>query len=358
MAGYHSPQAAVAVRLNTNEAPEPPSPSWVAAVQRAVSEIAFNRYPDREAGELRRRIAGLHGVAPEQVHCANGSNEVIQALLLAYGGAGRAVAVFEPTYALHSHIARITGTAVVEGQRDDAYLISRGALSGTLAMAAAAFGPSNPAVTFLCSPNNPTGRLEPRATLEAALAQAPGLVVVDEAYGQFAPWSATELLAAQENLVVVRTFSKTWSLAGLRLGYALGHPEVIDAMWRVSLPYHLDTLKQAAGIAALAHDGEMRERVSRLVAERERLARALGALGADVVPSDANFILFAPPVGDARAVWQGLLDRSVLVRDVSSWPRLSGMLRVTVGTPAENDAFLAALESVLAGEAIAVGGDG
>jgi histidinol-phosphate aminotransferase len=350
MSGYHSPQLSVSVRLNTNEAPEPPPQSWRDQVRAAAAEIAFNRYPDREASELRRRIGALHGVGSEQVHCANGSNEVLQSLLLAYGGHGRCVGVFEPTYALHSHIARLTGTGVVEGERDAGFLVPDAAVDALLEQARDSYGAGNPVITFLSSPNNPTGRLEPRRSVERVLALAPGLVVVDEAYGQFAPWSAVELLAANPHLVVVRTFSKTWSLAGLRLGYAIGDPEVIEAMWRVTLPYHLDSLKQAAGRAALDHDDDMRDRVARLVSERGRLVRGLEALGADVVPSDANFVLFRPPAADAKAVWQGLVERSVLVRDVSSWPRLTGRLRVTVGTPEEDDAFLAALAEVLATE--------
>ncbi len=348
MADYHSPQVAVSVRLNTNEAPEPPPEAWRDELSGALRSVAFHRYPDREAVALRRRIGELHGVRVEQVHCANGSNEVLQALLLAYGGHGRCVAVFEPTYALHSHIARITGTAVVEGERDGEFLVAARVVDATFGEAVRRFGAGSPAITFVCSPNNPTGRLEPRATLERILALAPGLVVVDEAYGQFAPWSATELLGEHPHLVVVRTFSKTWSLAGLRLGYAVGHPEVIAALWRVTLPYHLDSLKQAAGEAALRHADEMHRRVGRLVAERERLAGALAALGAGIVPSDANFLLFRPPAADARAVWTALVERSVLVRDVSGWPRLAGWLRVTVGTPEEDDAFLAALADVLA----------
>lgn len=360
VAGYHSPQLHVDVRLNANEAPEPPPAAWLEAVREALGATEFNRYPDRAASALREAIGALHGVAADHVYAANGSNEVLQALLLAYGGAGRAAAVFEPTYALHSHIARVTGTAVVTGERDDQLLIGDDELERVLGL--------GPAVTFLCSPNNPTGRLEPRTTVERALELAPGLLVVDEAYGQFAPWSAVELLDANPHLVVVRTFSKTWSLAGLRLGYALADPEVVEALLHVTLPYHLDAVKQAAGCAALAFDGEMVARVGRLTRERDRLSAALSGLGLEVVPSDANFILFrvgpgaataergatgeqgGGPAGtvNALALWRALVERSVLVRDVSGWPRLAEYLRVTVGTPAENDLFLAAVREALA----------
>jgi histidinol-phosphate aminotransferase len=347
MAGYHSPQLEVDVRLNTNEAPEQPPAEFVAALERAVSSVDLNRYPDREALTLRQALADFHGVEVEQVYCANGSNEVLQSLLLAYGGPGRAIGVFEPTYALHSHIARVTGTSVIEGVRDEQFLVSDEQLAWLLEQGAA-FGEGNPAVTFLCSPNNPTGRIEPMALIEKVLDAAPGLVVVDEAYGQFSRQSAIELTEEYPSLVVVRTFSKTWSLAALRLGYAIASPQVIDAMFHVTLPYHLDALKQLAGTIALSFDKEMRARVERLVAERERLLRAFAELPLEVVPSDANFILFKILTKDAKTVWSDLVSNSVLVRDVSSWPRLAGYLRVTVGTPEENDAFLAALRGALA----------
>jgi histidinol-phosphate aminotransferase len=180
--------------------------------------------------------------------------------------------------------------------------------------------------------------------VDAALAAAPGLVVVDEAYAQFAPWSALDMVADDRPLVVTRTVSKTWSMAGFRLGYLVGPAEVVAAAEKAMLPYHLDTAKQTAGRLALAYTGEMEARVGALVAERERLAAALAGLPVDTWPSAANFILFRPRV---EGVWKGLLDRSVLVRDCSSWPRLDGCLRVTVGTPSENDAFLSALTEVL-----------
>ena len=206
---------------------------------------------------------------------------------------------------------------------------------------------AEPAITFLCSPNNPTGMLEDEATVHTVLDLAPGLVVVDEAYGQFAPWSALELVADDRPLVVTRTYSKTWSMAAARLGYLLGPAHVVAELDKVVLPYHLDALKQVAGLAALDHVGAMEERVSRLVEERGRLVARLSELPVTVWPSAANFVLFRPDHRDGAAVWQALLDRSVLVRDCSSWPRLDGCLRVTIGTPTEDDAFLAALEEAL-----------
>jgi histidinol-phosphate aminotransferase len=338
--GYHSAQVDVEVRLNTNESPFPPPPEWVAALQEAAGRIPYHRYPDRRALGLRRALADLHRVRVDQVFCANGSNEVLQCLLLAYGGPGRTVATFEPTYALHAHIAHLTGTGVIEAERDAELNLDPGVVSDVLAA-------HDPVITFLCSPNNPTGMAEDPATVRRVLAQAPGLVVVDEAYGQFADWSAIEMVDDEIPLVVTRTFSKTWSLAGLRLGYLIGPAPVVAMMERVALPYHLDALKQEAGRLALRYDDQMRRRVAVLVSERRRLQTGLAALPVTTWPSQANFILFRPDGHPGSEVWQGLVDRSVLVRDTSSWPGLGGCLRVTVGSPEENDRFLAALAEVL-----------
>jgi len=347
LGGYFSPQIDVDVRLNTNEAPEPPPAGFVEALRAEVDKVALNRYPDREATALRGAIAELHGVRTEEVYAANGSNEVLQSLLLAFGGPGRSAVVFEPTYALHSHISAITGTSVLTGHRDEGYLVQPAEIARMVAVAAES--PEDHSVVFLCSPNNPTGRVESEESIAAALELAPGLVVVDEAYGQFAPRSAIELRAENPHLVVVRTFSKTWSLAALRLGYAIADPEVVAAMFAVTLPYHLDALKQAAGRVALRFAPEMEDRTRRLVAERERLLEGLRALAVEVCPSDANFVLFRPETIDSTTVWERLVDRSVLVRDVSSYERLKGFLRVTVGTPGEDDEFLEALAASLAG---------
>ncbi len=347
MAGYYSPQIEVDVRLNTNEAPEPPPPDFLSRLQERLTEIDFNRYPEREANQLRQAIAKHHGVALNQVYCANGSNEILQSILLAYGGDGRFAAVFEPTYALHSHIAQVTGTSVVSGVRNSDFLIELTEFDRVVHECEVQSG-SRPAVTFLCSPNNPTGRLEPFETITGVLERSSGLVIVDEAYGQFAPRSAIDLLAAHRNLLVVRTFSKTWSLAALRLGYVIADSEIIDALWRVTLPYHLDAIKQVAGELALEFESEMNDRVERIVAERVRLVGELKKLPLRVIPSDANFILFQLNGGDAKGAWQSLVDRSVLVRDISSLPRLAGFLRVTIGTSEENDLFLQALRDVLA----------
>jgi len=346
--GYHSPQVVVETRLNTNEAPEGPPAAFLHELEEAVRGLHANRYPDRQALRLRSALAEQHGVVSEQVFCANGSNEVLQCLLLAYGGRQRAALLFEPTYALHSHIARITGTRVVAGGRDDRWQVDLAGAETLLAAIEADLGPDEPSITMLCSPNNPTGGVEPPEIVAGLAEIVPGLLVVDEAYGQFAPNSALDLMPSYPHVVVVRTFSKTWAMAALRLGYLIAHPDVVRSCQQVALPYHLDALKQAAGELALRHEPDMLDRVGRLVAERSRVASALDSLAIEVWPSDANFILFRLPGLESAAVWQRLVEHSVLVRDVSGWPGLEGCLRVTIGTPAENDHFLGSLASVLA----------
>ncbi len=339
--GYHSPQVDAEVRLNTNESPFPPPEQWSKDLLHALGEVEFHRYPDRPATELRSAIAALHGVTTEEVFCANGSNEVLQCLLLAYGGPGRTAAVFEPTYALHSHISRLTGTAIVEGGRTDDFRID-------LVEARTLIKNEQPDITFLCSPNNPTGRAEPRETVAAILSAAPGLVIVDEAYGQFSSWTALDLRRPSlPGLVVTRTFSKTWAMAGARLGYAIADPEVVLACEAVVLPYHLSAQTQLAGLLALEYTDEMQARVALIAEERGRVAAALGELPVESWPSDANFILFRPMHHNADKVWSGLLERSVLVRNCASWDGLLGCLRVTIGRPDENDRFLSALEECL-----------
>src|SRR4051794_37211111 len=333
MEGYHSPQVEVKVRLNTNEAPEPPPAAFTERLVEELQRIEWHRYPDRAATELRRAIAEFHGVDPSRVFAANGSNEVLQTLCLTYGGAGRTAAGFEPTYALHSHIARITRTAVATGERAPDFTLH-------LAEGDRGLGEAQPEITFLCSPNNPTGLVETEDTVRAVLGRAPGLVVVDEAYGQFAPWSALTLVDDDLPLVVTRTYSKTWSMAAARLGYLIGPEWLVEELEKVVLPYHLDTAKQVAGRLALEYVEDMKARVATLVEERGRLVNALGDLDVDVWRSGANFVLVRPRRVDGHAVWEALLERSVLVRDCSSWPGLEGCLRITIGTADEDDAFL------------------
>lgn len=340
MSGYHSPQVDVPVRLNTNESPFPPPDGWVNSLTQVVASIEWNRYPDRSAQRVREVIAKRHGVDPSMVFVANGSNEVLQTILLTYGGHGRTVATFEPTYQMYAQIARVTGAEVVVGERRadmtlDAFEIER------------VMQKTSPAVTFLCNPNNPTGLVEPRENLDVLLQHATGIVVVDEAYAEFAEWSAVDMVSENRNLAVTRTFSKTLSMAALRVGYVVAPSWMVEQLSIAVLPYHLDSFKQAATIAALSFTKEMEERVALIKSERVRIEQQLNVLGVQVWPSGANFVLFRPTSVPAAAVWKSILDDGVLVRDCSSWARLDGCLRVTVGTPDENSAFLAAMKKAL-----------
>ncbi|MCU1393675.1 MAG: hisC [Ilumatobacteraceae bacterium] len=338
--GYHSPQVSVSVRLNTNESPVAPPAAWRDAFAAELSRLEWNRYPDRQATALREAIAALHGLDATQVFVANGSNEVLQTLVLTFAGPGRSVATFEPTYQMHAQIARVTGATVVEGERRDDFTLDLDEVRRICEHEA-------PVITFLCSPNNPTGLVEPPSNVHAVMEMAPGLVVVDEAYGQFADWSAIDLIDEETPLVVTRTFSKTWSMAGARLGYLLGPSWLVAELDKVTLPYHLDAAKQIAGRLALQYVDDMEAFVGQIVAERERIQQRFAELPVDFWPSGANFVLFRPRAMAGKAVWQGLLDRDVLVRDCSGWPRLGDCLRVTVGTTEENDVFLTALTEVL-----------
>jgi histidinol-phosphate aminotransferase len=338
--GYHSPQLDVPVRLNTNESPYAPPKEFVDAWVDALRDTPLNRYPDRDARDLRSALGDQLHQPVERLFCANGSNEVLQTVLLTFGGAGRTAAVFEPTYALHSHIARITGTAVVIGERTADFTVDASAARELLAE-------HRPALVFLCSPNNPTGTVEREATVEALLEAIDGLVVVDEAYGEFADRSAIRLVADDRPLIVARTYSKVWSMAALRLGFCVAPPWVVEELEKVVLPYHLAVPTQLAGVLALRYGSEMDERVALLVRERERLEAELHEIdGVTVYPSGANFVLLRVHDG-GHALWQRLVERGVLVRDFSSWPRLAECLRVTVGTPEENDTFLAALREAV-----------
>jgi histidinol-phosphate aminotransferase len=352
--GYHSPQVDVAVRLNTNESPYPPPPEFFEAWTAEVSRSSAHRYPDRAARNLRDALGRFLGQPAERVFCANGSNEVLQTILLGYGGPGRTALVFEPSYVLHAHIARITGTGLVTGERGPDFRLDQDAAVRLLEEA-------EPDVVFLTTPNNPTGMVEPRETVEALLSviaarARPGLLVVDEAYAEFSPWSAIDMVADGVPLVVARTYSKVWSMAAFRLGFGIAPAEVVADLEKVVLPYHLSVPTQLAGTVALRFTGEMGARVTSIKTERDRVTAALAALdGVQVFPSGANFILLrvgghprTPGAPDGQATWEGLLAAGVLVRNFARWPRLDDCLRVTIGRPEENDVFLAALKEVLA----------
>ena len=339
---YGAPQIDVPVRLNTNENPYPPSSRLQRAVADAVAEAAatLNRYPDRDAVELRKDLADYlgHGLTGRHVWAANGSNEVIQQLLQAFGGPGRRALGFEPSYSMHPLIARVTCTGWVAADRDEDFGLDP-------ERAARVIKQRQPSLVFLTSPNNPTGTAVPMTVIEAVCDAAPGLVVVDEAYAEFAREgtpSALTLLPRYRGLVVTRTMSKAFAMAGARIGYLAAAPELVDKLLLVRLPYHLSAVTQAVARTALALAAEPLATVTILRAERDRLVAWLRRRGLTVADSDANFVLFGE-FDERREVWQGLLDRGVLVREVGP-PR---WLRVTVGTPEEMAAFRTALDEVL-----------
>lgn len=338
---YGAPQLDVPVRLNTNENSYPLPDAVVAAIGKALqAELRdLNRYPDRDAVALRADLAEYlgHGLTVANVWAANGSNEIQQQLLQAFGGPGRTALGFTPAYSMHPLLALGTATRWVDGRRDAGFGLAA-------AEAVAQVRDHQPHVVFLCSPNNPTGTALDPAVVTAVLDAAPGLVVVDEAYAEFArpgTPSALSVLPGHPRLVVTRTMSKAFGFAGGRLGYLAADPAVVEAVQLVRLPYHLSTLTQAAARAALAHRDGLLATVEEIKEQRDRIVAALRAGGRRVADSDANFVLFEVR-GDQRVAWRALLERGVLIRDVG----LPGWLRVTAGTPDETDAFLTALESV------------
>lgn len=345
---YGAPQLAVPVRLNTNENPHPPSKALVDDVVRSVAEAAadLHRYPDRDAVALRTDLAeyltAQTGVrlGVENLWAANGSNEILQQLLQAFGGPGRTAIGFVPSYSMHPIIADGTRTEWLQAARADDFGLDVDA-------AVAAITERRPEVVFVASPNNPSGQSVSLPDLRRLLDVVPGILIVDEAYGEFSSEpSAVELVGEYPaKLIVSRTMSKAFAFAGGRLGYLMATPAVIEAMLLVRLPYHLSSLTQAAARAALRHADDTLGSVAALIAERERVGAALTRLGFRVIPSDANFVLFGE-FADAPATWQRYLDAGVLIRDVG----IPGYLRVTTGLAKENDAFLRASAQIAATE--------
>lgn len=346
---YGAPQLDVPVRLNTNENPHPPSRALVDDAAEAVRQAAgeLHRYPDRDAVALRTDLAayltsrtGVQ-VGVDNVWAANGSNEILQQLLQAFGGPGRSAIGFVPSYSMHPIISDGTQTRWIEAIRSEDFSLD-------VPAAVAAIRRENPDVVFVTSPNNPTGQSIPQADLRQLLdAMTGGVLIVDEAYGEFSEQpSAIGLLDAYPaRLIVSRTMSKAFAFAGGRLGYLVAAPAVIEAVLLVRLPYHLSSLTQASARAALRHADETLGSVAALVAERERVSAALAGMGFRVIPSDANFVLFGR-FPDAAAAWRRYLDGGVLIRDVG----IPGHLRVTIGLPDENDAFLAVSRTLAATE--------
>lgn len=339
---YGAPQLDVPVALNVNENPYPPSEVVVAEVAEAVAGASrtLNRYPDREFTELRVALAEYlgHGVTPDQVWAANGSNEVMLQILQAFGGPGRTALSFAPTYSMYPEYARDAMTGWVVGHRQEDFSLD-------VHHAVAMIRDHLPSVILLPSPNNPTGTALPLETVREICDIAPGVVVIDEAYGEFRRTgtpSALELLPTTPNLVVSRTMSKAFALAGARLGYLAASPEICDALRVVRLPYHLSAVTQAVARVALRHADELLARVDDLRQERDDIVAWLREQDLEVAESDANFCLFGR-FEDRHAVWQGLLDRGVLIRETGP----DGWLRVSVGTPEEMAAFRTALMEVL-----------
>ncbi|WP_323961333.1 histidinol-phosphate transaminase [Arthrobacter sp. JZ12] len=342
---YGAPQLDVPILLNVNEntygVPEDVRSAIVEAVQEAVSGL--NRYPDREFTVLREHLAHYlgHGLTADNIWAANGSNEVLQHILLAFGGPGRSALGFPPTYSMYPLLAGSTGTAYVTGSRQENFNLD----ARSAAEEVAATGAN---VVFLCSPNNPTGTAltqEVVAEVYDAGEAAQAIIIVDEAYAEFSHEgtpSALELLPGRERLIVSRTMSKAFALAGARLGYLAAAPEIADALRLVRLPYHLSAVTQATAVAALTHSHRLLANVNEIKRQRDRIVTELTGMGLTVAPSDANFVLFGG-LEDPRAVWQGLLDAGVLIRDVG----IPNHLRVTAGTEKETSIFLETLESLI-----------
>ncbi len=335
---YGAPQLDVSVQINTNENPFPPSAALLADLTESVAAaaVSLNRYPDRDAVELRTALAAYLAsttsvpLTVENLWAANGSNEILQQLLQAFGGPGRRAVGFEPSYSMHPIISTGTQTEWLPVPRLPDFTIDIDA-------AATLIAEHRPDILFVTSPNNPTGGSIALTDLRRIVLAAPGMVVVDEAYAEFSdrPSAVSLIDEFPARVVVSRTMSKAFAFAGGRLGYLAASPAVIDALLLVRLPYHLSVLTQAAALAALRHGDDTLGSVAALVAERRRVTAALREIGFQVIDSDANFLLFGR-FDNAHAVWQSYLDNGVLIRD----PGIPGFLRATIGTENDNDTFL------------------
>jgi len=346
VAPYGAPQLDVAVRLNTNETPVPPPAEFVAELARRLPDLDLNRYPDRDAVALRSALALREGLDVAQVWAANGSNEVLLQLLQAYGGPGRTALTFRPGYSMYPELCRTTATTLRTVELADDGRLAPATVRGAVA---AIVAEDDPVITLLANPNNPTGALVDHAVIRELHDTVRGLLVVDEAYVEFAPDGASVrgLLEELPRLVVSRTFSKAFRLAGLRLGYLLGPRRVVEGLLRVRLPYHLDAITQLAGLIAVEQEQAFLDHRQSTADERERIAAAIaGMQDVEVLPSAANFLLLRTQRTD---VFDRLLEHGVLVRDLSSSVGRPGTWRVTVGNPDENDLFLAALADVMGG---------
>lgn len=346
---YGAPQLVVPVRLNTNENPHPPTQALIDDVAASVRDAAgeLHRYPDRDSVALRTDLAAYLTAATgvqltvDNLWAANGSNEILQQLLQAFGGPGRTAIGFVPSYSMHPIISDGTQTEWLQAARAADFGLD-------VDVAVAAIRERTPDVVFVASPNNPSGQSVSIEDLRRLLQAMPGgILIVDEAYGEFSsqPSAVTLIDEFPAKLIVTRTMSKAFAFAGGRLGYLAAAPAVIDALLLVRLPYHLSVLTQAAACAALRHADDTLASVATLAAERDRVSAELTRLGYRVIPSDANFVLFGD-FADAPATWQRYLDKGILIRDVG----IPGFLRTTIGLAEENDAFLAASADLAATE--------
>ncbi len=339
---YHVPDPGDAIKLDAMENPYRLPAELVGAWLERLRAVPLNRYPDPTARALAGRLRAYLGLGDELgLIFGNGSDELIQIFLLALGGADRVVLAPSPTFVMYRMIALFAGLRYVEVPlRPEDFALDTDAML-------AAIEAERPAVVFLAYPNNPTGNRLPREAVERIVEAAPGLVVVDEAYAPFAEDSFMDAVGQWDGLVVMRTFSKQ-GLAGLRLGYAVGPRAWIEAFEKVRLPYNIDSLTQASAAFALEHSAVFETQAARIRAERARVQAALARLpGVAPFASETNFILFRVPRGLGRAVFDGLWARGVLIKDLSTQAGLEDCLRVTVGRPEENDAFLSALRSAL-----------
>ena len=340
---YGAPQVPANATLNTNENPFPLSEKLAKAIAERINSVAkdLNRYPDRDAVTLRNRLASFINslsntpFTAENIWAANGSNEIIQSLFLAFGDRG--AIGFTPSYSMHPLIARVTNTHWSDGGRRPDFSLDIDRAVNEIAQL-------KPSLTFITTPNNPTGGKISLAEIERLAQSNTGLLVIDEAYAEFSDEaSAVTLISQYPQIVVIRTMSKAFSFAGARLGYLVADPVVIQALFLVRLPYHLSALTQAASEVALENRDELLENVARLISERERVKASLEAMGLQVAPSSANFLLFSGFDIASPTLWQLLLDNGILIRDVG----LSGYLRVTIGNEAENTLFISTLAQIL-----------
>ena len=349
---YGAPHLNIPVQLNVNENAYPIPEVVTEAMRRAVDGhlAGLNRYPDREFTALREhlvtyldgvneRAGGSVDLVPEMIWAANGSNEVLSHIVQAFGGPGRTALGFTPSYSMHPLITTGTGATWVAASRDEEFELDAASVAAEVARV-------DPDIVFLCTPNNPTGTSIGLDVIAAAYENCRGIVIVDEAYAEFsrpALPSAMTLLEGRPRLVVSRTMSKAFACAGLRLGYAIAAPELIDALRLVRLPYHLSDITQVLACTALDHADLLLGNVDRLIDSRTAIAERLAALGFTVYPSDSNFVLFGN-IASPADLWQQLLDRGILIRDIG----IPHHARVNAGTEAETTAFLAALDDIVA----------